>query len=102
MSIVMAEYAIAFWTVREISVNLSTYITGADSLGNWTADTTIVQVLNSIWGLLLEPDTEDTANIILTQNYFSDREAYNKSVRDFAQKHAIKNRKQWKAEILYQ
>ena len=30
-------------------------------IGNWTSDTSCVDVLNSIWGLLLVPDLEDPA-----------------------------------------
>jgi ubiquitin-protein ligase len=32
---------------------------GVANVGNWTTDTTTVQILNSIWSLLLVPDMDD-------------------------------------------
>ena len=81
-------------------------------LGNWTSDTSMVDILYSIWGLLLTPDMDDPAyakrtiasltfisNTIVAQKYYSDKENFGETIKDHITKHAAKSRKELGDEV---
>jgi len=78
--------------------------------GNWTIDTSCVDVLNSIWALLLVPDLEDPAygalqfdtnvrNMLVTQKFYSEPAALDSIIKTHLAKHASKTRRQWAEEL---
>src|SRR5437762_13575660 len=81
-------------------------------IGNWTADTSIVDVLNSIWALLMVPDMDDamyTQVCNITENFSSDpllmaqfrddREGYERDVREHATRQTMKTSQDWAIEL---
>lgn len=67
---------------------------------NWTTDTTNLQVLNTIYSLLLVPEFSDPINTVVTLNFHWDEVAFQAEVKDHIRKHATKSREAWRAEIL--
>jgi len=66
---------------------------------NWTSDTTMRDILNSIWSLLLTPDMEDPANVIIAEKYYSDANSFKSMVKEHIRKHATKSRKSLGEEV---
>jgi hypothetical protein len=69
-----------------------------------------VQVLNSIWSLLLVPDMDDPAyfpgglpvnvrNMIITQQFYSEEAALEVAIKEHVAKHAMKTRAEWAREL---
>ncbi|KAG4437405.1 hypothetical protein IFR05_007130 [Cadophora sp. M221] len=67
---------------------------------NWTSDTTNLQLINTIYSLLLVPEFSDPINAVVTLNYHWDEVAFQEEVRAHIKNHAIKDRAQYKFEIL--
>lgn len=67
---------------------------------NWTSDTTNLQLINTIYSLLLVPEFSDPINAVVTLNYHWDEVAFHDEVKAHIQKHATKTRAEFKAEIL--
>ncbi|KAF4633485.1 hypothetical protein G7Y89_g4628 [Cudoniella acicularis] len=67
---------------------------------NWTSDTTNLQVINTIYSLLLVPEFSDPINAVVTLNFHWDEVAFRDEAKTHIQKHATKTRAEWKAEIL--
>lgn len=67
---------------------------------DWTADTRLRDVLDTVYGLLYQAEISDPVNTTVTLGYHHDEVEFNEQVREFVQKHASKTRAQWKAEIL--
>ncbi|PVH87391.1 hypothetical protein DL98DRAFT_448903 [Cadophora sp. DSE1049] len=67
---------------------------------NWTSDTTNLQLINTIYSLLLVPEFSDPINAVVTLNYHWDEVAFRDEVKAHIQKHATKTRAEFKAEIL--
>ena len=71
----------------------------------------MVDILNSIWGLLLTPDTEDPAygtrfdssdaysNTLIAARYYSDQDKFKDIVKRHVGKHAAKSRQELKLAI---
>ncbi|KAF2087739.1 hypothetical protein K490DRAFT_41720 [Saccharata proteae CBS 121410] len=66
---------------------------------NWTADTTNAQVLDTVYGLLMQPELTDPVNAVITLDYHHDEVHFQEEVRDHIAKHATKSRQQWCAEL---
>jgi hypothetical protein len=58
---------------------------------NWVADTTIRQVLDCVYGLLLVPEAEpdDPPDSVLALQYLSKRDEYNAAAASLTRKHAL-------------
>ncbi|KAH7403530.1 hypothetical protein BKA64DRAFT_669265 [Cadophora sp. MPI-SDFR-AT-0126] len=67
---------------------------------NWTSDTTNLQLINTIYSLLLVPEFSDPINAVVTLNYHWDEVAFHDEVKAHIEKHATKTRAEFKAEIL--
>lgn len=66
---------------------------------DWTTDTTIVRVLNSIFALLLVPEYNDPANLMVAQEQYTDQLAMYETIKDKIKKYATKNRAEWRKEL---
>lgn len=67
---------------------------------DWTSDTSMGAVLDTIYGLLYQPESSDPVNTTTTLEFFHDPMGFAEEAREHAQKHASKTREEWKAEIL--
>ena len=56
---------------------------------NWVADTTVRQVLDCVYGLLLVPEPDDPLDSVLALQYLSKREEYNAAAASLTRKHAL-------------
>lgn len=67
---------------------------------NWTADTTMHTVLQCIYGLMLNPDTDDPLDTNLALSFFSASGDYEAAIMKHVEKFAKqKNRDAWKKEF---
>ncbi|KAF2158863.1 hypothetical protein M409DRAFT_61284 [Zasmidium cellare ATCC 36951] len=71
-------------------------LTGRD----WTSDTSMATVLDTVFGLLLQAETSDPVNVTTTLGYHHDQVEFAEDVRAHAQRHASKTRQQWKEELI--
>jgi len=67
---------------------------------DWTSDTTLVQVLNTVYSLLLVPEFSDPVNAVNTLDFHHDQVAFQDEVKEHIAKHAKKTREEWRGEIL--
>ena len=67
---------------------------------DWTSDISIKLLLDTIYGLLLQPEASDLVSTTTTLGYHHDGVEFADEVRAHVQRHALKTRKQWKAELL--
>lgn len=67
---------------------------------DWTSDTSMGSVLDTIYGLLYQPESSDPVNTTTTLGFFHDPVDFAEEAREHARKHASKTREEWKAEIL--
>lgn len=71
-------------------------LTGRD----WTSDTSMITVLDTVYGLLLQAETSDPVNVMTTLGYHHAQVEFADEVRAHVQRHAKKSRQQWKEELL--
>lgn len=67
------------------------------STGDWTTDTSLRNVLDTVYGLLFQPDYDD---IVHTLSYDQDPSEFAGEVREHVAKYAKKTREEWKQELL--
>jgi len=67
---------------------------------NWTSDTSNLQLINTIFSLLLVPEFSDPINAVVTLNFHWDEVSFRDEVREHIKKHATKTRAEWKAELI--
>lgn len=67
---------------------------------DWTSDTSIRAVIDTIYGLLYQPESSDPVNTTTTLGFFHDPINFAEESREHVRKHASKTREEWKAEIL--
>lgn len=67
---------------------------------DWTSDTSMGAVLDTIYGLLYQPESSDPVNTTTTLGFFHDPVDFAEEAREHVRKHASKTREEWKAEIL--
>ncbi|KAI4727940.1 hypothetical protein E4T49_04269 [Aureobasidium sp. EXF-10728] len=67
---------------------------------DWTTDTTLKNVLDTVYGLLLQAETGDAVHTTVTLGYHHDEVAFAEEARRHAKKHGKKTRKEWKLELL--
>jgi len=67
---------------------------------NWTSDTSNLQLINTIYSLLLVPEFSDPINSVVTLKFHWDEVAFRDEAKEHIRKHAIKSRDAWKAELL--
>jgi len=87
--------------IRHCNVNHYGRICHSIFTRNWTADTTMSTVLNCIFGLLLNPDTDDPLDSTLALAFFDNNGQYEASIMQHVSKHAQqKDRAAWKRELV--
>ncbi|TKA69329.1 hypothetical protein B0A55_07452 [Friedmanniomyces simplex] len=57
-------------------------------------------LLDTIYGLLLQPEYNDPVNTAATLNYHHDQVEYSDQVREFLRKYAKKTREEWRSELV--
>ncbi|KAE9366198.1 hypothetical protein N431DRAFT_549163 [Stipitochalara longipes BDJ] len=67
---------------------------------NWTSDTSNIQLINTIYSLLLVPEFSDPVNSVVTLNFHWDEVAFRDEVKEHIHKHATKSREDWRVELL--
>lgn len=67
---------------------------------DWTSDTSMTAVLDTIFGLLMQPEHSDPVNTTITLGYHHDMVEFAEEVRGHVQRHALKTREEWKEELL--
>ncbi|OQO07344.1 hypothetical protein B0A48_07041 [Cryoendolithus antarcticus] len=67
---------------------------------DWTGDTSMSRLLDTIYGLLYQAEMSDPVNTTSTLGYHHDQVEYADEVRDFVLLYADKSRKEWRQEIL--
>lgn len=67
---------------------------------DWTSDTSMGVVLDTIYGLLYQPEHSDPVNTTITLGFFHDPVEFADEAREHVRKHASKKREEWKPEIL--
>jgi len=86
--------------IRHCNVNPYGKICHSIFTRNWTSDTTIKQVLDCVYGLLLYPETDDPLDTTLAMQFHSNPSAYESDIAKHVQKHAkSKNMTEWRAEL---
>eukprot|EP00054_Salpingoeca_dolichothecata_P001715 m.20352 g.20352 ORF g.20352 m.20352 type:complete len:871 (+) comp12460_c0_seq1:798-3410(+) len=66
---------------------------------NWNAATTVRNVIDCIYGLLLTPEPDDPLDSTLAEEYYQDPTSYDRNAREHTKKHASKTEEQLKAEL---
>ncbi|KAK4897587.1 hypothetical protein LTR27_004733 [Elasticomyces elasticus] len=67
---------------------------------DWTSDTTMGMLINTVYGLLMQPETSDSINTTAALEYSHDQVEYSDQVRKFVRKYASKTKEEWRAELL--
>lgn len=67
---------------------------------DWTSDTSMGVVLDTIYGLLYQPEHSDPVNTMTTLGFFHDPVEFAEEAREHARRHATKTREEWRSEIL--
>lgn len=67
---------------------------------DWTTDTNMTTVLDTIYGLLFQAEVSDPVSTLSTLEYHADGVEFAEAVRDHVQRHAMKSRAEWQAELL--
>lgn len=67
---------------------------------DWTSDTSMGIVIDTIYGLLYQPEYSDPVNTTTTLRFFRDPIEFAEEAREHARRHGSKTREEWKAEIL--
>lgn len=67
---------------------------------DWTTDVGMTALLDTIYGLLFQPEHSDPVNTLSTLSYHYDEVEFSDEVREYVRKHALKTRAEWKAELL--
>ncbi|KAG9697826.1 hypothetical protein KCU95_g3327, partial [Aureobasidium melanogenum] len=67
---------------------------------DWTTNTTLKNVLDTVYGLLLQAETGDAVHTTVTLGFHHDEVAFAEEARRYARKHGSKSREQWEYELL--
>lgn len=67
---------------------------------DYTTDTSMTRLLDTVYGMLLQAETSDPVNTITTLGYHHDQVEFNEEVREWTRRYASKTREQWKTTLL--
>jgi ubiquitin-protein ligase len=67
---------------------------------NWSADTSMAKILDTIYGLLLTPDKSDPLDSIQALRAYDDSGEYEATILQSVERHAKKTRAEWRKELL--
>lgn len=67
---------------------------------DWTSDTSMPSLLDTVYGLLYQPEHSDPVNTTTTLGFHHDEVEFADEVREFVDEHALKSRNEWRKELL--
>jgi ubiquitin-protein ligase len=67
---------------------------------DWTSDTSMTTLLDSIYGLLLQPEYSDPVNTMSTLGFHHDQVEFADEVREHVENNASRSRESWKKLLL--
>jgi ubiquitin-protein ligase len=67
---------------------------------DYTTDTSMMRLLDSVYGMLLQAGTSDPVNTTITLEYHHDQVGFNDEVREWTRMYAKKTREGWKTALL--
>ncbi|KAI5208159.1 hypothetical protein E4T39_01468 [Aureobasidium subglaciale] len=67
---------------------------------DWTTDTTLKNVLDTVYGLMLQAEAGDAVHTTVTLGFHHDEVAFAEEARRHARRHGQKTREEWKYELL--
>ena len=67
---------------------------------DWTSDISMTTLLDSVYGLLLQPEHSDPVNTTTTLGFHHDQVEFADEVREHVQRYAFKTRDEWKQILL--
>lgn len=67
---------------------------------DYTTDTSMTRLLDTVYGMLLQAETSDPVNTTITLGYHHDQVEFNDHVREFTRMYAGKTREEWKTVLL--
>ena len=67
---------------------------------DWTSDISMPTLLDSVYGLLLQPEHSDPVNTTTTLGFHHDQVEFAEEVRDHVDRHAFKTREDWRKILL--
>ncbi|KAK7973178.1 hypothetical protein PG988_007312 [Apiospora saccharicola] len=67
---------------------------------DWTTDTAMADVLNSVYALLFQPEYMDPVSTTAALGMHHDQSGFADEARAFVRRYATKSREEWRAELL--
>lgn len=67
---------------------------------DWTSDTSMTRVLDTIFGMLLQAETSNPVNTMITLGNHRDQVEFHDEVREWAEEYATRTREEWKHVLL--
>ena len=67
---------------------------------DYTTDTSMTRLLDTVYGMLLQAETSDPVNTTTTLGYHHDQVEFNEEVREWTRRYANKTREEWKSTLL--
>lgn len=67
---------------------------------DYTTDTSMTRLLDSVYGMLHQAETSDPVNTTMTLGYHHDQVEFNDEVREWTRMYAKKTREEWKTTLL--
>eukprot|EP00052_Salpingoeca_macrocollata_P022525 m.195990 g.195990 ORF g.195990 m.195990 type:complete len:1114 (+) comp21825_c0_seq1:16-3357(+) len=67
---------------------------------NWTSNLTLRNVLDCVYGLLLEPEPDDPLDSTVAELYYTDKAEFERKAKEHTQQHAAKTKEEWEMELL--
>nr|XP_006817456.1 PREDICTED: uncharacterized protein LOC100368888 [Saccoglossus kowalevskii] len=67
---------------------------------NYTPDTPVSTILMYVFGLLITPEPDDPLDSVLAEEYFSDKDKYYETAKQYTKNHAYRTLRQCQQEIL--
>lgn len=67
---------------------------------DYTTDTSMTQLLDTVYGMLLQVEASDPVNTTMTLGYHHDQVEFNEEVREWTRRYASKTRDEWKSTLL--
>ncbi|CAM9197615.1 unnamed protein product [Ectocarpus sp. 4 AP-2014] len=85
--------------IRHCNINSHGRVCHALFDRSWTPNTTVLDVLSCVYGLLLAPDHDDPLDSTLALQMYDSNGQYEAAIIEHVKAHASKPRKVWKAEM---
>lgn len=67
---------------------------------DWTSDVSMTTLLDTVYGLLYQPEYSDPVNTTTTLGFHHDQVEFADEVREHVDMHASKSREEWKQQLL--